>query len=253
VSAEGYTLVPAERVLAAGREQTFAFTITGADGTAVQDYDLRHDRELHLIVVSRDLATFAHVHPERDADGTWHVDLPALPAGPYRAYADFQATGGPALTLGVDLTVPGELAAPAPLVERRTTEVDGYTVTLEGDLTADGSSEVVLTVERDGEIVTTEPYLGAAGHLVAIRDGDLAYLHVHPVDDVPSGPVRFEVEAPSAATYGLYFDFAHDGVVHTATFVATTHGHESGDDGHAPEDDGHAPADDGHATEEVPS
>ena len=25
-----------------------------------------------------------------------------------------------------------------------------------------------------------EPYLGAKGHLVALREGDLAYLHIHP-------------------------------------------------------------------------
>lgn len=52
------------------------------------------------------------------------------------------------------------------------------------------------------------------------RDGDLAYLHVHPLDDEPTGPVRFAVEVPSAGTYGFYFDFALEGTVHTAAFAA---------------------------------
>ncbi len=252
VSDRGYTLVADDRVLDADRVQPFAFTITDVDGTAVQQFDVRHDRELHLIVVSRDLGTFAHVHPERDADGVWHVDLPALAAGPYRAFADFQPTGGPALTLGIDLAVPGEVAAPTPLEERRTDTVDGYTVTLAGDVASGGSSEVVVTVERDGAVVTTEPYLGAAGHLVAIRDGDLGYLHVHPIDETPSGPVRFGVETPGAGTYGLYFDFAHEGVVRTAHFVVTADGHDADDRGHEDGDpaDGH-PADD-RDTEEHP-
>ncbi|MDK8252667.1 hypothetical protein QP834_16880, partial [Enterococcus faecalis] len=61
-----------------------------------------------------------------------------------------------------------------------TDEVDGYTVSLNGDLTAGTSSELTISVERDGQPVTTlEPYLGAFGHLVALREGDLAYLHVH--------------------------------------------------------------------------
>ena len=40
---------------------------------------------------------------------------------------------------------------------------------------------LTLTVTKDGQPVTDlQPYLGAYGHLVALRAGDLAYLHVHP-------------------------------------------------------------------------
>ena len=68
-----------------------------------------------------------------------------------------------------------------------------------------------------------QPYLGALGHLVAIRNGDLAYLHVHPLDeaDGPGGPqVRFALEVPTGGTYGLYFDFAHGDEVRTAKTIA---------------------------------
>ena len=63
-----------------------------------------------------------------------------------------------------------------------------------------------------------QPYLGAFGHLVALRDGDLAYLHVHPVDS-DEAAIRFVAEYPSAGTYRLFLDFAHDGVVRTASFT----------------------------------
>jgi hypothetical protein len=213
VSEDGYHFQPEDR-LADGGE--LAFTIVGPDGHAVRAYDLLHDRELHLIVASRDLQHFAHLHPTRDAEGRWSVELPDLPAGPYRAFADFQPAGGSQHTLGVDLIAPGTVQAGDPLRPQLTDTVDGYDVSLHRD--AD-SSEVTVTVRRDGAVVTTEPYLGAAGHLVALRDGDLAYLHVHPLDEVPSGPVRFAVEVPSAGTYGLFFDFQIDGVVRTARFV----------------------------------
>ena len=51
------------------------------------------------------------------------------------------------------------------------------TVALEGD-TAPGADTVLTTrIELDGQPVTDlEPYLGAFGHLVAIRSGDLGYL-----------------------------------------------------------------------------
>lgn len=220
VAQDGYRLVVADRILEADRPERLSFVIQAPNGRPLEDYELLHDRQLHLVVVSRDLGRFAHVHPERDAAGTWSVDLPAQPPGSYRAYADFKPEGGEQLTLGTDLTVPGPLGAPQPLSPRRQVEVDGYQATLEGDAEAGDSSTLTITIRRNGQVITTEPYLGAAGHLVAIRDGDMAYLHVHPVDDEPRGPVRFGVEVPSPGTYGLYFDFLHEGVVRTAAFTA---------------------------------
>lgn len=219
VSQDGYTFDPATRSLDAGQTNRFSFTIGGPEGRPLTAYERLHDRELHLIVVSSDLAEFHHVHPTRDGGGTWAIDLPSLQPGAHRAYADFQPRGGEQLTLGVNLTVPGQVPAPTKLGERHTVEVDDYQVALSGDPKPGVDSEVTITVRRDGEVITTEPYLGAAGHLVAIRDGDLAYLHVHPLDDEPAGPVRFAVEVPSAGTYGMYFDFSVDGVVRTAAFT----------------------------------
>ena len=57
--------------------------------------------------------------------------------------------------------------------------------------------------------------LGAGGHLVALREGDLAYLHVH-----PSGEgVAFEADLEPRSRYRLYLQFKHDGRVHTAEFT----------------------------------
>jgi hypothetical protein len=104
--------------------------------------------------------------------------------------------------------------------------VDGYEVRLDGDLTAGQASPLTLAVIRGGVPVTDlQPYLGGYGHLVALREGDLAYLHVHP-DGAPgdgrtaAGPqVRFIAEVPSAATYRLFLDFQHNGAVRTAEFT----------------------------------
>lgn len=222
VSQDGYTFEVADRELPLASASELRFVITDPDGRPLTRYDELHERKLHLVVVSQTLATYAHVHPTLDSGGTWSVELPAFPAGTYRAFADFAPAGADRLTLGIDLLVPGDVAPQATLHEQRTARVDGYEVTLEGDAPPGEESELTITVRRNGEIITTEPYLGAAGHLVAIRDGDLAYLHVHPVGTTPDGPVRFVVDAPSMGAYGLYFDFAHDGAVHTAAFTLTS-------------------------------
>lgn len=222
-SAVGYTF-EAERtdLDANANDHRFRFRITGPEGEVVRDFEPRHERELHFIVVDRDLATFSHLHPTRADDGTWSVELGEMAAGVYRAYADFAPTGGPDLTLGVDLAVAGDFR-PAPLPPvARTDTVDGYEVTLTGAPVAGSDSEVTLTVARDGRQVTDlDPYLGAFGHLVAIRAGDLAYLHVHPLEGADDGgpEVRFTVAVPTSGDYRLFFDFAHGGAVHTAAFT----------------------------------
>lgn len=99
---------------------------------------------------------------------------------------------------------------------------DGYEVEIATERSDAGEVIAALTVRRNGDLVTDlEPYLGASGHLVAMRSGDLAYSHVHPVEDDDSAPgvVTFDAELTSAGRYGLFFDFKHDGTVHTASFT----------------------------------
>ncbi|WP_107773885.1 hypothetical protein [Nocardioides sediminis] len=218
VSESGYTLQLPASGLAPGRA-TLRFVVTGPDGEAVTAYDEEHEKDLHLIVVRRDFSGYQHVHPTMAADGTWTTDVDLTP-GSWRVYADFKPTGGPPLTLGTDLDVPGRYAPVDHPGHRTSDTADGYTVDLEGDLD-DGA--VTVRVRRDGEPVTDlEPYLGAYGHLVALREGDLAYLHVHPEDGDAGPEVPFAVEVPSAGGYRLFFDFKHDGVVRTAEFAVRT-------------------------------
>jgi hypothetical protein len=225
-SAGGYTLTLAEPAPAAGR-QRLSFTVSDAEGHPVTAYDAQHDRDLHLVVVRRDLTGFQHVHPTLDlATGAWSVDVELTP-GAWRVLADFQPTGGEPQVLGSDLLVPGDFT-PAPRgADSLTAHVDGYDVTLGRELVAAGEDTVLTaTVTRDGEPVTDlQPYLGAFGHLVSLRDGDLGYLHVHPDENGGPGPaVAFHTSFPSAGRYRLFLDFRHGDVVHTAAFTVTIEG-----------------------------
>jgi hypothetical protein len=217
-SEAGYTLSLADPTTAPGDGVPVAFTVTGPDGHPVTAYDVAHEKELHLVAVRRDQTGFQHVHPERDAEGTWRIDLDLTP-GSWRLFADFDPADGDPLTLGTDLAVAGKFEPAGTAPAARVAEVDGYTVTLDGDLTPGEDSDLTLTVARDGRPVTDlEPYLGAFGHLVALRDGDLGYLHVHPHEGDPGPAIRFTAAVPSAGRYHLYLDFKHDGAVRTVAF-----------------------------------
>lgn len=224
----GYTLTPTDPTLTPGTPENFTFRITGPDGAPVTAFDVEHDKRMHLIVVRRDTTGFQHIHPELAADGTWSVPLTLPAGGSYRAFADFTPTGGEGTTLGVDLSAPGAFE-PVTQAPSRVAQVDGYTVELSGELVPGQPSPVTLTVSRNGATVTDlQPYLAAYGHLVALRGGDLAYLHVHPEGApgdgrTPAGPqIQFVAEVPSAGSYRLFLDFQHNGVVRTAEFTVPT-------------------------------
>jgi hypothetical protein len=218
VSTDGYTLALDRPSLDAGRQQ-LGFRVLDDAGRNLVDYDVEHEKQLHLIVVRRDLTGFQHVHPRLDATGHWQVPLDLTP-GSWRVLADFTPAGGTGLTLGADLAVPGQVEAPAAALPTTSAQVDDYEVRLDGSLVPGEPTTLTLEVSRDGEPVTDlQPYLGAYGHLVALREGDLAYVHVHP-EDGPAGPtIAFGAEAPSPGRYHLFLDFQHDGVVRTASFV----------------------------------
>ncbi|USI93077.1 hypothetical protein [Rhodococcus pyridinivorans] len=226
VSQDGYTFEPGETILEQGRT-TVTFRILGPDGRPVTDFEPTHDADLHFFAVARDLNRFNHLHPQRDDSGTWRIDVDLVP-GAWRLLADFRPVGLDTMTLGSDVFVPGDYT-PQPLPPTgATTMVDDYTVTLNGQLVAGQSQELTLTVARGGEPVTDlEPYLAAYGHLVALRAGDMAYLHVHPEGEpgdgttTPGPDVSFHATAPSTGTYRLFLDFKHDGVVRTAAFTVT--------------------------------
>jgi hypothetical protein len=200
-------------ITGSGKDVVFTFRIRRTDGTAVSSFDERHERRMHLIVVRRDLTGFQHLHPTMDEDGTWRTRLTLPTGGAWRAFADF-ATDGTATTLGLDLHVEGEYRPESLPPETESVTTAGDLVSL--DL-ADGGLHR-FTVTRDGEPVHVEPYLGARGHLVALRLGDLAFLHVHPVADDP-GDIAFAVSYPSAGAYRLFLQYSVEGQIRTAAFT----------------------------------
>jgi hypothetical protein len=210
----GYRLIP-ERTRFERGTATLRFAIVDETGETVNDFEVEHERLMHLIVVRRDFEGFQHLHPRQLDDGSWAVEATLDRAGAYRMFADF-ATAESSVTLGADLFVGGEFR-PRSLPEPATSADagDGYEVRID----ADDSGETEFSVSRRGrEIDSVEPYLGADGHLVALREGDLAFLHTHPEGE-PGGPIEFGVEYPSAGRYRLFLQFKHGGEVRTAAFT----------------------------------
>lgn len=204
----------------AGREHDLTFAVLDETGVPVTEYDTTHTKKMHMILVRRDTTGFQHLHPAQDAAGLWSVKATIKDPGSYRLYADFSHEGEKT-TLAGEISVDGEVRTrPLPASEPLARTQGGYTVRIDTDAATAGENATLGFVVRDrnGRQVKTETYLGAGGHLVALREGDLAFLHVHPTEQT-GGAVSFETAFPSPGKYRLFLQFKHNGRVRTAAFT----------------------------------
>ena len=211
-TASGFRFRLDSGALNAGARGRLAVTLE-RDGKPFTRLDTGHDEPpLHLILVRRDLAGYVHVHPVRRGDGfTTGVTLPT--PGFWRVYADFEVDGKK-IVLGRDVFVPGEFTPRRLAAPRSAATVDGYDVRLRR------GADLAFEISRGGRPVSRlQPYLGAEGHLVAIRADDLAYLHVHPREGSEPGTITFEADLSEPGRYALFLQFRHGGKVHTVPFT----------------------------------
>jgi hypothetical protein len=195
-----------------GTAERVAFRILDDEGRPLRDFDVAHEKRMHFIVVRRDFADFQHLHPRMRDDGTWKQDVKFARGGSYRVFADFER-GGEQHTLGADVQVSGDFESEPLAAPRQTVRSNGgLDVTLRAR-----DRRLEFEVRDSGAVVNDrlDPYLGAKGHLVALREGDLAYLHTHPDGD----QLAFETTYPSAGAYRLFVQFSYEGRIHTATFT----------------------------------
>jgi hypothetical protein len=176
-------------------------------GVPVVDFTEVHGALGHLLVVRRDLQGFQHLHPVLGPDGVWTATLDRpIEAGAWRAVLETEPSGGGVLVMGIDLLVGGEAAPVAVPPPSNVAIVDGLTITREG---------LWFTVTPSDSL---QPWYGQSAHLVAFREGDLAYAHLHPANDV-AGDYRFSGSLPGPGTYRLFLQFLADGELVTAAFT----------------------------------
>ncbi|WP_410764954.1 hypothetical protein [Haloferax sp. DFSO60] len=219
VAEDGFQLEASETRIEPGKSSKWTYQVHDEEGNVITEFEKTHDQLAHLILVRRDLTRFQHLHPTLADDGTWSAEVTLPDPGVYRAFIDVLVDGQPT-TLGVDLLSSG----PAQYEDRPKTthvaEVEGYTIELTPEqFPTRETVSIEFEVRRKDGVAHLDAYLGALGHLVALRDGDLAYLHVHPEDsNSEDGVVRFAVRFPTPGRYRLFLQAKPDGELITTSF-----------------------------------
>jgi hypothetical protein len=196
------------------------------DGKPIEKFEINHEKLLHLIIVSKDLSYFNHIHPEYEGEGLFEINNDFPSGGEYKLIADFKPADGGAMTKMEWVEVEGKQRDSVPLGidENLEKTVDGKKVTLTMDsLQADKELTLKFTLWDDvtGQPITDlEPYLGSIGHVVVMSEDGERYLHVHAVDGQGSGPEAFfETEFPESGIYKIWGQFQKDGEVFTVSYV----------------------------------
>lgn len=231
----------AEPNVEAGKAAKLSFTpsIKGNESEMVP-LDIQHDKKLHLIVVSKDLSYFDHIHPEFQPNGAYEINV--LPteanytngkfhnetkfeqAGDYVLFADYVPSGANHQLERIELNVSGTPYKAQKYTASKTVSMtDGYEVSLEpegGKFFSDGTSHISGIIKKDGKEVSAdsfENYLAAKAHVVVISEDSQSYLHVHP--EVVNGRLDLHTTFGKAGIFRGWMQFQTNGQVHTADFV----------------------------------
>jgi len=209
----------------AGKPTKLTLALLGADGKRLADFDVAHEKKVHLIVIRDGLDRFAHLHPAVAGDGAITTEYAFPTGGLYRLYADYQPKGGRPATARAEVTVAGEVPARPDLKPDAPGKVRGdgldATVTLR-DVKAGGEGVVRFeVVDPDGKpALDLEPYMGAMGHLVVVSADGKEYVHAHPVDEkAAANVVAFGAHFPAAGLYKGWGQFKRRGEVAVVPFV----------------------------------
>jgi hypothetical protein len=245
----------------AGQPATLAFTVKDRQGATVKDLQIVHEKPMHLLVVSKDLAEFYHIHPEQSVDGSYRVQHTFPNGGEYKLYADFTPKEATQVVEQIDLKVTGAERAKVPLIADTnfTKTVEGLKVVMKPDGAIKGGQELMLNFAAF-DAATNKPatdlqnYLGELAHFVIISEDMKDFVHAHPMsksehdsmkktDDHDADghkhstmegsttkPSRSKVTAhtafPRSGLYKVWAQFQRGGQVITVPFVVNVSGGE---------------------------
>ncbi len=172
----------------AGKPATLVLTVKDQTGASVKDLQIVHEKPMHLLVVSKDLAEFYHVHPEQQADGSYRVQHTFPNGGDYKLYADFTPKAAVQVVEQIDVKVAGTERAKVALVPDRKLEktVDGLRIVMKPSAEIKAGQELMLDF-RAFDAKTNKPatdlqnYLGELAHFVIISEDMKDFVHAHPM------------------------------------------------------------------------
>ncbi|WP_462410604.1 hypothetical protein [Neobacillus sp. Marseille-QA0830] len=214
--------------LTANQPVTISILIKDKQNQPIKEFETVSTKKMHLVVVSKDLSYFDHIHPTFKGNGQFEITTTFPAAGDYKLIAEMTPVGAKDYSIEDDwLTVQGTPANPVP-IEPDTTKskvIDGTKVTLSFDEKLEAGKNIDMNFTLD-DAATNKPikdlqsYLGTVGHAVAIDKDVKQFMHIHPLYPKAKGPkVVFMTYFPTKGIYKVWGQFNVKGHILTVPFV----------------------------------
>ena len=196
------------RPVTAGTPVQLTFTVKDFFGRDTGAMEIVHERPMHVMVVSNDLADFYHIHPTLSPGNVFNITHVFPHGGDYRVFADFTPAGEGNHVESFTVNVQGAGRAAIPLgpdtAWNGISEEVRMTLASEKPLRAGRDISLYMTladVPTGAPIHNLQRYLGAWAHIAIISEDTQDFLHVHPIEELPSNFEYF--------WYTLKRDFFH--------------------------------------------
>ncbi|TFE19297.1 hypothetical protein [Cohnella luojiensis] len=196
------------------------------EGKPIDKFDINHEKKMHLIVVSKDLSFFDHIHPEYKGDGKFVVTTQFPNSGDYKLIADYVPTGSSATSQSEWISIEGSAPEPVEIIAETNLAktINNIDVKLSFDhLMANKDLNLTFNMvdaKTKKPVTDLQPYLGAVGHVVIISADAEQYLHVHPIDEKAKGPdAQFMTKFPKSGVYKVWGQFQRNGETFIVPFV----------------------------------
>jgi hypothetical protein len=204
-----------------GEEVQLSFTVGHPQKRSrVKEFELTHERLLHLFIVGQDLDFFRHEHPQLGSDGVFRLTTVFPTSGMYRLLSDFYPKHGtPQLIESTVVVSGGPIAAGTRLIPDLAPK---RSANLEASLTLEPARPIAglktLLFFNLNPDTGLERYLGAWGHMLAVSEDLVDMIHNHPFLGDGGPHVQFNLIFPRPVAYRLWVQFQRQGIVNTVRF-----------------------------------
>ncbi len=193
-------------------------------GERQTEFEIVHEKLMHLFWVSHDLEVFRHEHPVLGEDGLFRIEATFERPGAYRLMSDFFPTGGTPQMIPMMLTTRG-FEEP----------IEALTLDLEPDRVTKQGENVTVSIRTEPpepmagfltllffELDTArglQKFLGAWAHMLAVKDDLVTMIHGHPSIAEGGKLIQMNVIFPEPGMYRIWVQVQRRKKVSTVPFT----------------------------------
>ncbi len=187
--------------------------------TIQRNFEIVHEKLMHVFLVSESLEYFAHVHPTLQDDGSFLLPICLPEGGMYRLLADFYPAGSVPQLAVATFFLAGKGSPQHLAPETAPYRAANLTAALRFEPpqpVAGLQTRLFFTLDPAEGL---ERYLGAWAHMLVVSGDLIDLIHIHPFLTDERQHMQFNLVFPRPGMYRVWTQFQRLGTVNTTRFT----------------------------------